>query len=194
MTNPERNTDVDDDGDDIESESQVSGNDTTSEASSDEADDTEQSFDDTGGTNFDELDFDPESPDPFDELNEMDEPSSIDPFEEIQYDDEAIDNVWELVLGSDTAVAETADFSSATGPDADMPPGAETVETATETEHEEHIVNKRKYCQLCEYFSDPPDVSCSHPGTEILEVTDSDQFRVKDCPMIAKGGPEISTR
>ena len=49
---------------------------------------------------------------------------------------------------------------------------------------DEHVVNKREYCQRCEFFSDPPRVSCRNEGTEIVEMPDSDTFRVRNCPKV----------
>lgn len=62
----------------------------------------------------------------------------------------------------------------------------------------EVVVPKRRYCQKCEYFADPPEVACTHPDGEVLEVTDVTHFRVRNCPVVAyrRGhaaydGPEI---
>ena len=58
--------------------------------------------------------------------------------------------------------------------------------TGTETEGETAVVPKSRYCQSCEYFSEPPEISCSHEGTEIVEGVDMDSFRVRNCPVVAK--------
>ncbi|MEF8785228.1 MAG: hypothetical protein V5A45_04790 [Haloarculaceae archaeon] len=47
-------------------------------------------------------------------------------------------------------------------------------------------VSKHSYCEQCEFFSDPPDVHCSHDGTEILEFLDQTTVRVVDCPVVAE--------
>jgi hypothetical protein len=47
-------------------------------------------------------------------------------------------------------------------------------------------VSKHSYCEQCEFFSDPPDVHCSHDGTEILEFLDHETVRVVDCPIVAE--------
>lgn len=47
-------------------------------------------------------------------------------------------------------------------------------------------VSKHRYCEQCEFFSDPPDVACSHEGTEILEFVDHETVRVVDCPVVAE--------
>jgi len=45
-------------------------------------------------------------------------------------------------------------------------------------------VEKRKYCSQCPYFSDPPEVACSHEGTDILQQVDMEHFEVADCPVV----------
>ena len=47
-------------------------------------------------------------------------------------------------------------------------------------------VSKHSYCEQCEYFSEPPDVTCSHDGTEIVEFLDMDTVRLVDCPVVAE--------
>jgi hypothetical protein len=51
----------------------------------------------------------------------------------------------------------------------------------------EHVVPKDKYCQSCPYLDDPPELACTHEGTEIVEVVDNERFRVRNCPMIEDG-------
>lgn len=48
------------------------------------------------------------------------------------------------------------------------------------------IVAKASYCQRCEHFSAPPDVGCTNPGTEIVELADVDHFRVRECPVVER--------
>ena len=45
-------------------------------------------------------------------------------------------------------------------------------------------VEKRKYCSQCPYFSEPPEVACSHEGTDILQQVDMEHFEVADCPVV----------
>ncbi|NHN41310.1 hypothetical protein G9C85_06625 [Halorubellus sp. JP-L1] len=45
-------------------------------------------------------------------------------------------------------------------------------------------VEKRKYCQGCPHFATPPDVHCSHEGTDIIEQVDMAHFEVADCPVV----------
>lgn len=50
----------------------------------------------------------------------------------------------------------------------------------------EHIIPKRGYCEGCEHFSAPPDIHCNHAGTSIIEFTDIDHVRVRNCPVVAE--------
>lgn len=61
--------------------------------------------------------------------------------------------------------------------------GDEVVETDA---GEGTVVPKGSYCQQCEHFSPPPEVSCDHPGTEILELVDVEHFRVTGCPVVER--------
>ncbi|WP_227133633.1 hypothetical protein [Halorubellus salinus] len=62
----------------------------------------------------------------------------------------------------------------------------ETDEPTVEPRGEREIreVQKRKYCSQCPYFAEPPDVGCSHEGTDILEQVDMEHFKVADCPVV----------
>lgn len=51
---------------------------------------------------------------------------------------------------------------------------------------EETVVPKTRYCHRCKYFSAPPEVACTHPGTDIVEVVDLEQFRVRNCPVVER--------
>lgn len=55
----------------------------------------------------------------------------------------------------------------------------------------EDVLDKRTYCQQCPYLSEPPNLRCEHDGTAILEVIDSDRFRVRGCPMVTAEGPRF---
>ncbi|GAB3665861.1 hypothetical protein [Halopiger thermotolerans] len=45
-------------------------------------------------------------------------------------------------------------------------------------------IDKHEYCHRCEHFADPPAVGCTREGTDILELTTLDTFRVADCPVV----------
>jgi hypothetical protein len=47
-------------------------------------------------------------------------------------------------------------------------------------------VSKHSYCEGCEHFSPPPNVSCGHEGTEIVEFLDMETVRVVDCPVVTE--------
>lgn len=46
------------------------------------------------------------------------------------------------------------------------------------------VVPKRNFCERCTHLSDPPEFRCTHDGTEIIELIDSDHVRVKECPIV----------
>jgi len=47
-------------------------------------------------------------------------------------------------------------------------------------------VSKHSYCEHCEWFTEPPEVRCTHEGTEILEFLDMETVRLVDCPVVAE--------
>lgn len=59
-------------------------------------------------------------------------------------------------------------------------PSVETEPDAPEV----RTISKSKYCQRCEFFTDPPDVGCTHDGTTIRSEATMDEFEVVDCPKI----------
>jgi len=40
-------------------------------------------------------------------------------------------------------------------------------------------------CHGCPHVGDPPNLQCTHEGTDILSMPDVEHFRVADCPMVA---------
>jgi hypothetical protein len=82
-------------------------------------------------------------------------------FERMDVDDLDVDDVWEAL--SD----------------------AEQRGSVTESQGRTYAeVSKHSFCEHCEFFSAPPDVACSHEGTEILEFLDLETVRVVDCPVV----------
>ncbi|QZA88766.1 hypothetical protein K0C01_00930 [Salinarchaeum sp. IM2453] len=62
---------------------------------------------------------------------------------------------------------------------------AESAEEIAAPEKEEvRTISKETYCETCEYFSAPPDMKCSHEGTEIRELVDFEQVVVVNCPIV----------
>lgn len=50
----------------------------------------------------------------------------------------------------------------------------------------ERVVDKALFCQRCEHFDEPPEMGCTHEGTEIVELVDVEHVRVRDCPVVAE--------
>jgi hypothetical protein len=90
-------------------------------------------------------------------------------FEEVDVDAVDDEAIWESFVEGET------------GPEERVGLGAD-VETAPDAA--EHVVPKRDFCQRCPHFTDPPDTACTHEGTTIVEVVDTDHFRVRDCPIV----------
>ncbi|WP_284009976.1 hypothetical protein [Haloarcula pelagica] len=47
-------------------------------------------------------------------------------------------------------------------------------------------VSKHRYCEQCEFFSGPPEVSCSNEDAQIIEFVDMETVRLADCPVVAE--------
>lgn len=90
---------------------------------------------------------------------------AADVFEEMDAPEIDAEQLWEqLVTGGDDTVV----FS-------------ERVES--DVDRDVRVIPKRT-CQGCPYFTDPPQVGCTHDGTDILELVDVDHHKVADCPMV----------
>jgi hypothetical protein len=111
---------------------------------------------------------------------------------------EAVDDVgdvdrealWRQVAGEDAA-ARVGEVRSEVegdpeGPTVQRPDASPGFGDVSVEDREERVVDKAKYCHNCEYFSPPPELRCTHSGTEILELVDVDHFRVVDCPIVAE--------
>ncbi|WP_256296909.1 hypothetical protein [Haloarchaeobius salinus] len=102
-----------------------------------------------------------EMADEFERRREETEPDPNDDlFESVDVGDVDSEALWEQV--------------STEGPTAEPEPDAPEVRT----------VSKSKYCQRCEFFTDPPEVGCTHEGTTIRSEASMDEFEVVDCPKI----------
>lgn len=105
-----------------------------------------------------------------------------DPFEDADLEDVDEDAVWdELDAGASTEDVDGDLFERL----AEENPTQEA-SPEIDSDGETAVVPKTRYCQRCEHFSAPPAVSCGHPGTTIEEVVDSEQFRVRNCPVVAE--------
>ncbi|SEA36423.1 hypothetical protein SAMN04488065_2840 [Haloplanus vescus] len=100
---------------------------------------------------------------------DADAPSDSDPFESVDVDHIDEDAVWEAFAEGDTGQEASIGLES-------------PAETAPEAD--EHVVPKRDFCQRCPHFSAPPDTACTHEGTTIVEMVDTDHFRVRNCPIV----------
>ncbi|WP_348607792.1 hypothetical protein [Halobaculum rarum] len=108
-----------------------------------------------------------------------------DPFEEVNVGDIDTEKLWESLDAGGT------DRSDADGLGQYDPPeeaARRVEETATRNVRPEYVLDKREYCQRCPYLSAPPDVTCGHEDTDILEVVDGEHFRVRGCPMVTTDG------
>ncbi|MFB6309696.1 MAG: hypothetical protein ABEH64_00805 [Salinirussus sp.] len=98
------------------------------------------------------------------------EPASNDPFSSASPDFEEID-----IGGADEdEIWEALSAAHAAGSVAD-------VREQTYAE-----VSKHSYCEQCEYFTGPPETTCTHEGTRITEFVDMKTVRVVDCPIVAE--------
>ena len=142
---------------------------------------------DTAGAEDSKLDFDAElsdgpPPDP-----------DEDPFDRMSVEEIDEETLWSSLGSDDTAsvgvgadVDVTPADSAGTLGDVDPVPEAGSVDDAGATP-QEHVVPKKKYCQSCPHFEEPPRLACTHEGTKIVEVVDSERFRVRNCPMVDRG-------
>ena len=56
---------------------------------------------------------------------------------------------------------------------------------AVETDDDRDVrVVPSRLCHGCTHFAKPPEMACTHDGTEIIERVDGEQFCVADCPMV----------
>jgi len=45
-------------------------------------------------------------------------------------------------------------------------------------------VSKHRFCERCEYFTEPPETSCSYEGAAIVEFLDMETVRLLNCPIV----------
>lgn len=137
-----------------------------------------------------EADADAAADDPFTALESDDPatdfgPSENDLFTEVEVDDVDDESVWAELAGDDAQTAPDADADVDLSPEPSVEGESlpeetdEPTPTATET-----IVQKRSYCEKCEYFSEPPEVGCGYPDGEIVELIDTERFKVRNCPIV----------
>ena len=128
--------------------------------------------------------------DPFAELDvdADDETAEGDPFESMGTGKVGEEDVWEALDGEASVGADATEFDADAGGEVGDA-GAAT--PGTEATGDEHVVDKRSYCQRCPHFTAPPETACTHEGTEIVESVDFSRFRVRDCPMVDADDPTV---
>lgn len=119
--------------------------------------------------------------DPFEDLPGDDADGDVDAaveglFTEVEVADVDDEAVWDALTAGESPPGVDGNGAGDRGDD-------EVVETDA---GEGTVVPKGTYCQRCEHFSPPPQVSCGNPGTEILELVDVEHFRVRDCPVVER--------
>lgn len=85
-------------------------------------------------------------------------------FEDVEVDEVDTEHLWEEL--------EDGEFETAV----DAPD--------RESDRDVHVVEKRMYCERCQYFSAPPETRCTYEGSDILQLEDTEHFRVADCPVV----------
>lgn len=106
-------------------------------------------------------------------------------FEEVDVGDVDSEAVWDAVVEGNADPEDLLGEEPRTEPEGE--PAAEPTDTP-----DEHVIDKREYCQRCEFFNDPPNATCTNEGTEIVELVDSDHFRVHGCPKVAVDDEALS--
>lgn len=115
----------------------------------------------------------------------QDEPDSeSDPFERMEAGAVDGEDVWEEILSE----GEASEAERAVGVGA----SAIEVDGASEAERTEYVVPKDEFCGRCPYLGDPPELACENDSTEIVEVTDSERFRVRGCPFAGRDDSELA--
>lgn len=104
------------------------------------------------------------------------------PFQEIDVGSLDSEDAWEQLLST----GETADGDLSVGA------GASPGEIDPVPGQNEHVVPKEEFCSRCPHLSAPPAVQCKHDGTEIMEVTDAEHFRVRNCPFVENLDAELA--
>lgn len=110
-----------------------------------------------------------DAPDPFEHVDTptrspFEDAGSV--FERVESGGADPDQVWESITGEDD--------------------GDDEAEPSVPDEGRYRDVSKHRFCEQCEHFSPPPDVSCGHHTAEIIEFLDMETVRLLDCPIVAE--------
>ncbi|WP_053949085.1 hypothetical protein [Halolamina sediminis] len=111
--------------------------------------------------------------------------ASAELFEEVDVDEIDGEEVWDAVVEGDAEPEELLGEEPRT--ESESEPAVEPTDLP-----EEHVIDKREYCQRCEFFAAPPDAVCTNEGTEIVELVDNAHFRVRGCPKVAADDEALS--
>jgi len=89
-------------------------------------------------------------------------------------------------FGSGESVFEAVDVESVDPDEVWASLGESTTDAETSTESRYAEVSKHRYCEQCEFFTGPPEVSCTNEGTEIIEFLDMETVRLLNCPIVVE--------
>ncbi|WP_152042792.1 hypothetical protein [Salinigranum salinum] len=98
-------------------------------------------------------------------------------FEEMDVAEVDADAVWESVVAGEGDPGLDAGVS-------DTPGGTQFSAVVELDEGDGSVVQKDDYCESCAFFTAPPEVACEYDGSSIVEVVDTEQFRVRGCPVV----------
>lgn len=109
-------------------------------------------------------------------------------FEEMDVREIDGEQIWDELLSEEEEVEGASESERAVGA------GAEVTEvgTAPGQQRQAHIVPKDEFCGRCPHLGDPPALTCEHDGTDIVEVTDADHFRVRGCPFADRDEDDLA--
>lgn len=112
-------------------------------------------------------------------------------FDERSTEEVESDEVWNEVLeegdGSDEQIVSDTDDEPPAEPDDDaMAPQGDVDGESGGADGRVAAVSKHEYCERCRFFSGPPEINCTHDGTEIVDFGDMETVRVSNCPIVAE--------
>ena len=131
-------------------------------------------------------------------------------FESIDVGELDGEELWErLAAGDDAATAEVtaedADEQSSSASETQSHDAVERGSTSSRVSRDDDVPAEvgdagdgrdvrtipKETCHGCPHVGDPPELRCTHDGTDILAMPDADHFRVADCPMVVAGEEDI---
>ncbi|MFC7082463.1 hypothetical protein [Halorussus caseinilyticus] len=120
-----------------------------------------------------------------------------DAFESVDVGDIDGEKLWEELAergdeGEGATAAVSADAPTAESADATEVAETTSPDPAASASDRDVRTIPTETCHGCPHFGDPPDLACTHEGTDILAMPDTGHFRVADCPMVVDGEEDIS--